>query len=194
MSIKLPSVGNGGGLTNGAIVNGIANFYGTTPPANRIDGSPLQDDDIFNEKSKRKWQYRNPFWLSEGFSVAFAFNTNPSSQQQQQVQAGLLFLEDIKLIPNTSLAGTVSSFWRVQLKMATASSIVLSDISHTLTLNNGTYSTVTTFPINTAADHYGSAYPLGAFGGIRFDAISQGSAGTLSATFVLNYRLIRGDL
>ena len=192
MSIKLPSVGNGGGLTNGAIVNGIALFFGDTPPPNRINGNPLVDGDLFTEKGVRSWQRKSPYWVSEPFSFGVGFSgAGATTNAYVAVQSGLIYLDKITIFPAPSFNFTGSAYWTIALKMYTGSpNLGNSDTSYSLALNRS-YNSAEVVGIDTAADHFGAGVTLGAFGGVRAELIKTGAVGNFTGSFVVDYRIIR---
>ena len=167
-------------------------WVGTTPPLTRPNAAALVDGDIFIEKNVRRWQYRNPLWLSEPYLVGFGFNNSGgSSSTIAPVQSGLIFMRKLSVIPNTSWNYSVPNYWSIDLKMwQSGGTIGNNDISYLLDLT-GSYSSRTEIDINTAADHYGSGATNGAFAGIRVGLTKFGALGNFSASFVLEYSLIR---
>lgn len=52
-------------ISNGAIINGVANFWQSTPPSTRVNGSALIDGDIWNQTGKGTWIRKDIYWVSE---------------------------------------------------------------------------------------------------------------------------------
>lgn len=53
------------GVSNGDIINGVANFWQPTPPLTRVGGSALVDRDIwYDSSSGNYWFRRGIYWVS----------------------------------------------------------------------------------------------------------------------------------
>lgn len=57
-------------ISNGIIINGVANFWQTTPPITRVDGSALVDGDIwYKADTQETWFRKGIYWVSDVRSV-----------------------------------------------------------------------------------------------------------------------------
>jgi len=174
------------------VINGIYTFYGDIEPSTRPDSSPLVNGDMFQETGVRTWHYKDGYWLSEPFFMGVAFSNVATSQTSLTlVQAGSIYLRQLKIIPISSFNFANPTYWNLAFKMYTTNSTQgNNDISYSLNLL-GAYDQPVEIDINTAADHYGTSFTRGAFGGIRTELTKLGSAANISVTFVLEYSLIR---
>jgi len=69
----------GGGVDNGIVINGVANFWQSTPPTTRVDGSALVDGDRWwNPSTQTNGFWNGTYWLTTQQYVS-QFNVNSAA-------------------------------------------------------------------------------------------------------------------
>jgi hypothetical protein len=174
------------------VINGIYTFYGDIEPSTRPDSSPLVNGDMFQETGVRTWHYKDGYWLSEPFFAAAGFSGTASSTFAiSLVQAGLIYLRKLQIIPINAFNHVLPAYWSIGFSMwTTGTTIGNTEVSWSFNLN-GSYDTPVTVDINTAGDHYGSSFTRGAKGGIKWLMTKVGSPSNAFVSFVLEYSIIR---
>ena len=115
-----------GSLTNGVLINGVANFYQPTKPTTRVDGSALVAGDLwYNSTTRLKWFWNGTYWLSEQSlkaETSFVFlnaSSSPFLCGMQQLTNGntSVFVERIHATVLTLGANDASNYWTLDFNI-----------------------------------------------------------------------------
>jgi hypothetical protein len=57
-------------LPDGALINGVANFYTATKPLTRVDGSALVIGDLWQKPNGSRWFWNGTYWITSEPQIA----------------------------------------------------------------------------------------------------------------------------
>jgi hypothetical protein len=134
-------------LQNGFVINGVANFYTSTKPTTRVDGSALVIGDLWvNPSTQTQWQWNGTYWLSALMISPFAQLINSSGSIN--VNFGIdspeynIFAEKILWTGKTGSANNGSNYRGINLNKFDnngTNTVLISNITNTATYTASTY-------------------------------------------------------
>jgi hypothetical protein len=168
---------NVGGLPNGALINGVSNFYTPTKPITRVDGSALVVGDLwFNPSTQVQAAWNGTYWLTTQRFTSFAGTTpggltaalsnQVGSFTSSQLNNGLFIWRHIVSGAVANVPQDVSNYWTFNIR-----------------LNNTLFSTINSFEMLLAdtsfAKEVNIAYPSFSQALFNFDIVPIGTPGSL---------------
>jgi hypothetical protein len=177
-------------LGNGVIINGVANFYQTTKPITRVDGSALVvGDRWYKTNDGTEWFWNGTYWLSSTLNVrsgtvliaGYSNSLFAISEGALPTTHTNFFVEKVGAMWDCSLITEVN-YWQLQVSLhvfPNSATTILPTFD--ITTDSGRYE----IDKNTAYDLSDRLTP-----GIRVWAFKIGSPGALQASEYYTYRLI----
>lgn len=194
--MQVPLAGN---IPDGALINGVANFYRTTKPLTRVDGSSLVVGDVWvNPSDYSQWFWNGTYWLGNPIlsAIGQGVNTtaspiNISSNIPPSIKYNL-FIESCHWTGKTGSSNSPSNFRFLNLTSFNnngANSTLLNNFANTSTFSAGTYFALNislNYLITTDSSTYNNA--ASTISGVYVQDVASGAPGNIYSSIALIYR------
>jgi hypothetical protein len=111
-------------LPNGTLINGVANFYTSTKPTVRVDGSALvAGDRWYNIATRESWFWNGTYWLSQEkylLSYGNVNNTASPSATAYPFPRRNIFLESVTYSVLLGNVNNSTDYYTVQARLQTS--------------------------------------------------------------------------
>ena len=110
-------------ISNGTIINGIANFYQTTKPTTRVDGSALvAGDRWYKIDDGTEWFWNSTYWLSPVQTLSHPQLVNITSTSNAFSLSipsdGSVFISEVFLYSLVSTPNDASNYWNFAVEIS----------------------------------------------------------------------------